>query len=121
MHFIYVSGNLKPDHTGLSRFRQRHLARLPDLFVEIVGLARHKGLSQFRTICIDGTRLKADANPGKSLNGEELQRGLEKVRAQIAEYLKQCELADGPPPRRANCGANWPACAASPRSGASGC
>ncbi len=95
MHFIYVSGNLKPDHTSLSRFRQRHLARLPDLFVAIVRLARQKGLSQFRTICIDGTRLKANASPGRSLTSEELQRGLEKIRAQIAEYLKQCELADG--------------------------
>lgn len=95
MHFIYVSGNLKPDHTSLSRFRKRHLERLPDLFVQIVRLAKQRGLSQFKAICIDGTRLKANANPGKSLTSEDLQRGLEKIRARIKEYLKECELSDG--------------------------
>ena len=95
MHFIYASGNLRPDHTSLSRFRQRHLRRLPDLFVQIVRLAQNRGLSQFRTICIDGTRLKANANPGKSLSGTEIERHLAKIRAQISEYLQQCELSDG--------------------------
>jgi transposase len=94
MHFIYVSGNLRPDHTSLSRFRQRHLERLPDLFVQIVRLAQKRGLSQFRTICIDGTRLRANASAGKSLTSEELKRNLGKIRSRIAEFLRQCELCD---------------------------
>ena len=28
LHFIYISGNLQPDHSSLSRFRKRHLNRV---------------------------------------------------------------------------------------------
>lgn len=100
MHFIFISGNLRPDHTSLSRFRQRHLALLPDLFVQIVRLAKDKGLSQFKTICIDGTRIKANASRALSVNSTGLDKLLEEVRSDIAEYLKECELADGDPGKR---------------------
>lgn len=95
MHFIFVSGNLRPDHTSLSRFRQRHLCLLPDLFVQIVRIAKEKGLSQFKTICIDGTRIKANASRDKSVDGKGLDKLLAEVRSDNAEYLTDCGLADG--------------------------
>jgi transposase len=94
-HFIYVSADLHPDHTSLSRFRKRHLALLPDFFVQLVRLAQQKGLSGFRRICVDGTRIKANASPEKSLNADELDRALAKVRTDTEEYLRECELEDG--------------------------
>lgn len=94
MHFIYVSGDLKPDHTSLSRFRKRHLEQLPELFVQLVRLAQERGLSSFSRICIDGTRLKANASRSKSLDASGLDKALAEVRSDIAGYLERCELED---------------------------
>ena len=94
MHFIYVSGNLRPDHTSLSRFRKRHLERLPGLFVQMVRLARERGVSDFRRICVDGTRLKANASPEHSVDSSGLDKALRQVREDIEGYLRECELAD---------------------------
>lgn len=94
MHFIFVSGNLQPDHTSLSRFRKRHLHQLPELFIQIVRLARDRGVSGFNRICIDGTRLKANASAEKSLDSSGLDKALGQVRADIEAYLRDCELAD---------------------------
>ena len=57
MHYIYTSGHLKPDHTSLSRFRQRHLERLPGYFVQMIRMAVEEGISDFKLIGIDGSKL----------------------------------------------------------------
>ena len=94
MHYIYVSANLKPDHTTLSRFRQRHAARLPDYFVQIVRLAMERKVSAFRHILIDGSKFEAACSRRQNRKGKELQAELAKVRARISEYLKRSELLD---------------------------
>lgn len=94
MHYIYTSANLKPDHTSLSRFRQRHLQRLPCYFVQIVRMAMEEGVSDFRLIGIDGSKLQAGCSPRQSRTAKRLEEELETVRERIAEYLERCELMD---------------------------
>lgn len=94
MHYIYTSANLKPDHCSLSRFRQRHLQRLPGYFVQIIRLAAEQGVSDFRLIGIDGSKLQAGCSPRQSRTGKGLEEELQRVREQIAEYLQRCELMD---------------------------
>ncbi len=94
MHYIYTSANLKPDHCSLSRFRQRHLERLPGYFVQIIRRAAEQGVSDFRLIGIDGSKLQAGCSPRQSRTGKGLEEDLKKVREQIAEYLQRCELMD---------------------------
>ena len=94
MHYIYTSANLKPDHTSLSRFRQRHLDRLPGYFVQIVRMAMDEGVSDFRLIGIDGSKLQAGCSPRQSRTAKRLEEELKTVRERIAEYLERCELMD---------------------------
>jgi len=94
MHYIYVSANLEPDHTTLSRFRQRHAARLCDYFVQIVRLAMERNVSEFRHILIDGSKLEAGCSHRQNRGGKELRAELAKVRKRISEYLKNSELLD---------------------------
>ena len=94
MHYIYVSGNLKPDHTTLSRFRQRHAARLSEYFVQIIRLAMERNVSKFGHILIDGSKFQAACSSRQSRSDKELQTELAKVKEQIAEYLKRSELLD---------------------------
>jgi transposase len=94
MHYIYTSANLKPDHTSLSRFRQRHLQRLPGYFVQIVRMAMNEGVSDFRLIGIDGSKLQAGCSPRQSRTAKRLEDELRRVRERIAEYLERCEVMD---------------------------
>jgi len=94
MHYIYTSANLKPDHTSLSRFRQRHLDRLPGYFVQIVRMAMDEGVSDFRLIGIDGSKLQAGCSPRQSRTARRLEEELKTVRDRISEYLERCDLMD---------------------------
>lgn len=94
LHFIYISGHLQPDHTSLSRFRQRHSDRLADVFVQIVRLGVEDGVSTFDLIAIDGTKVEARGSRRQLRTGKQLEAQLEKVRATIQDYLQQCELLD---------------------------
>jgi transposase len=94
MHYIYTSANLNPDHTSLSRFRQRHLERLPGYFVQIVRMAMDDGVSDFRLIGIDGSKLQAGCSPRQSRTAKRLEEELKTLRERIAEYLERCELMD---------------------------
>jgi transposase len=94
MHYIYASANLRPDHTTLSRFRQRHLERLPGYFEQIIRLAIREGVSDFKLIGVDGSKLQASSSSRQNRDGVGLERELEKVREQIAEYLLASELLD---------------------------
>jgi transposase len=94
MHYLYVSANLHPDHTTLSRFRQRHAARLSDYFVQIIRLAAERHLSEFRHILIDGSKFQAASSSRQNRSDTELQAQLTNVKEQIGEYLRRSELFD---------------------------
>jgi transposase len=53
LHFIYVSANLQPDHSSLSRFRKKHLSIIPEYFIQIVRRASEKGLKDFKRVAIE--------------------------------------------------------------------
>jgi len=93
-HFMYTSCNLQPDHTTLSRYRKNHLELISDYFVQIIRLAQSNGVSDFKHITIDGTKIQAASSPRKSKDEKGLERYLATVRENIAEYLKQCDEND---------------------------
>jgi transposase len=94
LHFIYVSANLRPDHSSLSRFRKRHLGLIPEYFVQIVRRAGEKGLMDFNRIAIDGTKIQASASAKRSKDSESLERYLAAVRKDITEYMHHCDELD---------------------------
>jgi len=94
LHYIYLSANLRPDHCSLSRFRQRHVESLPGLFAQVVRLAQEDGLSPFRRISIDGSKVEANASSRANRTKEAVQEDLRQVREQIKEYLQQCQQQD---------------------------
>ncbi len=94
LHFIYVSANLRPDHSSLSRFRKRHLELISDYFVQIIRLAREKGLGEFKSIAMDGSKIQASASARKSKDAESLSKHLSAVRKGIAEYMEMCDLSE---------------------------
>ena len=94
LDFIYVSGNLRPDHTSLSRFRKQHLDLIPKYFVEIVRKAYSLGLSDFKEISVDGTKLPAVSSKKKSMSSGTLDERIKEVEKDIAEYLTESHTQD---------------------------
>jgi transposase len=92
--YMFTCGNQKPDHSTLSRFRQDNIDLLAEYFVQILELARSKGISNFKTIAVDGTKIQAVASPSQSLTTDELERRLKAVRRDVREYMKRCDGHD---------------------------
>lgn len=93
-HFMYASSHLRPDHTTLNRFRKKHLTLISEYFVQIIRMAQEKGISDFKHITLDGTKIQASASPRKSKDEEGLDRYLVAVRRNITEYMKRCDQTD---------------------------
>lgn len=94
LHYIYISANLKPDHTSLSRFRQTHIDLMTDYFIEMVRMAIEKGYSDFKTIAIDGTKIQASSSLKKSKNTDALTRYIKAVEKDISKYMELCNEND---------------------------
>lgn len=94
LHYMFVSGNLKPDHTSLSRFRKNHLDLIPDYFLQIIRIAIEKGISDFKLISIDGSKIQAASSIKHSKTSDELSQYLDKVRKDIQDYMHHCDLFD---------------------------
>ena len=85
--FRVIAANRAPDHTTISRFRQRHAERLAELFVQVLAICEKAGLVRVATVAVDGTKLAANA--GISAN-----RTYEKIRAEVERILAEADAVD---------------------------
>jgi transposase len=85
--FRVIAANRAPDHSTISRFRQRHAERLADLFTQVLALCAMAGMVRVGTVAVDGTKLAANA--GISAN-----RSYEKIRAEVDRILAEADAVD---------------------------
>ena len=69
-----ITANQRPDHTTISRFRQRHEDALAALFGEVLAICAQAGLVSVGVIAIDGTKLHANASHHANRDYEQLAR-----------------------------------------------
>jgi transposase len=89
LDYIYVSANLRPDHSTLSRFRKRHLGVIGKYFVEIIKMAREKGISEFKQIAIDGSKIRAVSSKKKSMKEATIARYIKAIESDIEKYMDE--------------------------------
>ena len=92
--YIYLSCNLRPDHTTLSRFRKAHLDLISEYFVQIVLIAEQEGITDLTHIAIDGTKIKAASSPKQSYKEDALDRKINSIRREIAAYMQRCAFVE---------------------------
>jgi transposase len=85
--FRVITANRAPDHTTISRFRQRHAQRLAALFVQVLAMCAKAGMVRVGTVAVDGTKLAANA--GISAN-----RTYEKIRQEVDRILAEADAVD---------------------------
>src|SRR5918996_2307588 len=60
--FRVICANQVPDHTTISRFRQRHEQALSDVFGQVLALCAEAGLVRTGVVAVDGSKFAADAS-----------------------------------------------------------
>ncbi|MBN1480744.1 IS1182 family transposase [candidate division KSB1 bacterium] len=93
-HYMYMSANLRPDHTSLSRFRKTHLDLMSDYFVQLVQMAQADGVSDFKEISTDGSKFQASCSSKQNKSSDALQKKIDAIRSDIDAYMARCDLAE---------------------------
>jgi transposase len=85
--FRVVCANLIPDHSTISRFRQRHQEALKTVFTASLQLSHRAGIAKVGLVALDGTKMSSPASPRKSLSQAA-------IAAQVEQMLKEAEAVD---------------------------
>lgn len=91
LDYIYISGNLRPDHSTLCRFIDRNKELWPKYFLQIVEIAKKQQISDFKKIMIDGTKIQAKSSKKQSMREKKLDKYLEGVREDIRKYEEEID------------------------------
>ena len=63
VHFMWLSGQSKPDHNTINDFRGKRLkGELKKIFNQVVLLLASEGIINIKDIYVDGTKIEANAN-----------------------------------------------------------
>jgi len=62
IRYMFVGGGNAPEHSTICRFLEKYRDAIKDLFTQILYIADNIGLIDYRTIAIDGTKIKGNAS-----------------------------------------------------------
>ena len=92
--FRYLSAGSHPDHDTLATFRRRFLDELAGVFVQVLELAREMKLLKLGTVCLDGTKIHANASRHSALSHGHIEKLEVQLKAEVQDLLEQAEKAD---------------------------
>lgn len=82
---MWLSGDSKPDHNTINRFRLKFAIQLPELFKELVFLLHEKGFLSLEKVYLDGTKWEANVNKYRFVWGKRVAKNKEKLESQLKE------------------------------------
>ncbi len=85
--YRFIVGSAVPDHTVIARFRQRHVARMRDLFLAVLRLCHEAGLVRLGLVALDGTKVGANA-------ALDANRAAGSIDEQVTRMLAEAETID---------------------------
>jgi transposase len=92
--FRYIAAGTHPDHDTLATFRRRFLDELAGLFVQVLELAKEMKLLKLGTVCLDGTKVHANASRHSALSYGHIETLEVQLKAEVQELLALAEQAD---------------------------
>lgn len=90
----YICANEHPDHDTICEFRRANRELVKAVFTRVLELAAALKLLKVGTICVDGTKILANAATRRSLNPERMDQLEAELGEQIEGLLKKAEEAD---------------------------
>ena len=92
--FRYIAAGTHPDHDTLASFRRRFLDELAGLFLQVLELAQEMKLLKLGNVCLDGTKVHANASRHSALSHGHIQKLEGKLKAEVQDLLATAESAD---------------------------
>jgi transposase len=102
--YRFIVGDAVPDHTVIARFRQRHVARMREVFLAVLRLCHEAGLVRLGLVALDGTKVGANA-------ALDANRAAGSIDEQVTRMLAEAEATDAREDGQfgAQCGGELPA------------
>lgn len=94
LSFIWLTGNMKPDHMTISRFRRNNREPLSKVLKQCVRLCIKMKLIEGNTLFVDGTKIKANASVDHSWSRERCEYLLKHADEKITQILNDMEKLD---------------------------
>ena len=91
--FRYLGAGSHPDHDTLATFRRRFLGELEGLFVQVLALAKEMKLLKLGTVCLDGTKMHANASRHSALSHGHIEKLETQLKAEVQELFALAESA----------------------------
>ena len=92
IHFMWLSGQSKPDHNTINDFRGKRLqAHLKKIFHQVVVLLAEEGVLSLKDVFVDGTKIEANANRYTFVWGKSIKTNKERVKKQLKELWSYVE------------------------------
>ena len=92
--FRYIAKGSHPDHDTIATFRRRFLKQLEALFLQVLELAKEMKLLKLGTVCLDGTKIHANASRHSALSHGHIEKLEGQLKAEVAELFALAESAD---------------------------
>jgi transposase len=92
--FIWLASGRHIDHTTLSEFRRKNSGELRDIFRQMIKLAMDLNVANLSELCIDGTRVLANARKYRTWTAAKVEKLLSELDAQLLEALAVLESSD---------------------------
>lgn len=92
--FRFIVSDLRPDHRTIANFRRRHADDLNGLFRESVRLALKAQFVSLNHVCIDGTKIAANASEDQRKTMQALESEIKELEARPEIFLNRAEQED---------------------------
>jgi len=92
IHFMWLSGQSKPDHNTINDFRGKRLQKhLKKIFHQVVILLAEEGVLSLKDIFVDGTKIEANANRYTFVWGKSIKTSKERIKKQLNQLWSYVE------------------------------
>jgi len=92
--FRYIAAGTHPDHDTLASFRKRFIDEIAGLFLQVLEMATEMKLLKLGTVCLDGTKIHANASRHSALSHGHIVKLEAKLKQEVQELLALAEAAD---------------------------
>ena len=92
--FRFIAAGSHPDHDTLATFRRRFIDELAGLFVQVLEMASEMKLLELGTVCLDGTKIHANASRHSALSHGHIVKLEEQLKGEVQQLLALAEAAD---------------------------
>ena len=92
--FRFIAAGTHPDHDTLASFRRRFLTDIEGLFTQVLTLAAEMKLLKLGTVCLDGTKIQANASRHSALSHGHIEKLETQLKLEVQELMALAEQAD---------------------------